>query len=244
MRGLFITSVGTDVGKTLITTILCHQLRARGRAVTAIKPVVSGFSPDDPASDPALILRSLGFEPTPTGITAIAPWRFERPVSPHLAAREEGRVLSIDEIAGFCKGQGQEYANDVTLLIEGAGGVMTPLDESHTVINLIVRVGLPAVLVTGTYLGALSHTLTALCALRGSGVRVKGIVVSESLDSAGLTETVESLRGFAGEELSVYGLPRLAGDDREKWATAPSLIGLCDRHQAGSNPSTKVRGNE
>ena len=65
MRALFITSVGTGIGKTLVTTILCHQLTFAGRTVRALKPVVSGFSPDDPASDPALILRSLGQDPTP-----------------------------------------------------------------------------------------------------------------------------------------------------------------------------------
>jgi dethiobiotin synthetase len=241
MRGLFITSVGTGIGKTLITTILCHQLTYQGRAVAALKPVVSGCSPDDPASDPALILRSLGREPTPTAIASIAPWRFERPVSPHLAARLESRPLAIEEIAAFCD---ERIDDDVTLLIEGAGGVMTPLDETHTVLDLIVRLGHPAVLVTGSYLGALSHTLTALFALRGNGVPVTGIVVSESVESTGLTETVASLRSFAAGELSVHALPRLEGDDQEKWCAAPSLTGLCDIHQAGSNLSTKVRHNE
>jgi dethiobiotin synthetase len=233
MRGLFITSVGTGIGKTLITTILCHQLRAQGRAVVALKPVVSGFSIEDPASDPALILQSLGREPTPRAIAAIAPWRFERPVSPHLAARQEGRTMSIDEIADFCKiDQEQDTANDITLLVEGAGAVMTPIDDSHTVIDLIVRVGLPAVLVTGSYLGALSHTLTALFALRGNGVRVQGIVVSESVASAGLTETIDSLRCFAVDQVAFYGIPWLAGDDQQKWAAAPLLTGLCDFHQS------------
>jgi len=242
MRGLFITSVGTGIGKTLITTILCHQLRDQGRAVTALKPVVSGFSSDDPTSDPALILRSLGREPTPAAIGEIAPWRLERPLSPHLAARLEGRPLSIDEVAGFCKDR--DYPDETILLVEGAGGVMTPLDATHTVLDLIVRVGIPAVLVTGSYLGALSHTLTALFALRVSGVPVQGIVVSESVESAGFTETVESLRGFAGGEMSVHALSRLAGDDPEKWSAAPSLTGLCDIHQSGSNLSTQVRHNE
>jgi len=231
MRGLFITSVGTGIGKTLITTILCHQLRDQGRAVTALKPVVSGFSADDPASDPALILRSLGREPTPTAIAAISPWRFERPIAPHLAARLEGRPLSIDAIAGFCNDR--DDANEAILLIEGAGGVMTPLTETHTVLDLIVRVGHPAVLVTGSYLGALSHTLTALFALRGHGVRVKGIVVSESVESAGLTETVDSLRGFAGGELSVSALPRLAGNNQEKWCAAPFALLNAFRHHRG-----------
>jgi dethiobiotin synthetase len=232
MRGLFITSVGTGIGKTLITTILCHQLTCQGRTVAALKPVVSGFSPDDPASDPALILRSLGRDPTPAAIAAIAPWRFEQPLSPQLAARLEGRPLAIEVVAAFCNDP--HHAEDVTLLIEGAGGVMTPLDETHTIVDLIARLGHPAVLVTGSYLGALSHTLTALFALRGNGIQVNGIVVSESVESAGLTETVDSLHHFAGGDVSVHALPRLAGDCQEKWSAAPSLLGLCDIHQSRS----------
>ena len=109
---------------------------------------------------------------------------------------------------------------------------MTPIDDSHTVIDLIVRVGLPAVLVTGSYLGALSHTLTALFALRGHGVRVQGIVVSESVASVGLTETVESIRCFAGRRGGFLRASWIVGDDQEKWTAAPPLTGLCDFDQA------------
>lgn len=242
MRGLFITSVGTGIGKTLVTTILCHQLTCQGRTVAALKPVVSGFAPDDPASDPALILRSLGRDATPAAIAAIAPWRFEHPLSPHLAARLEGRPLAIEAVAAFC--DDPHHAEDVILLIEGAGGVMTPLDETHTIVDLIARLGHPAVLVTGSYLGALSHTLTAFFALRGNGIRVHGIVVSESVDSAGLTETVDSLRRFAGGDVGVHALPRLLGDDREKWSAAPLLAGLCDIHQSGSSGPAEDRRGE
>src|SRR5438309_11970589 len=86
LRRLFITAVGTGVGKTLVTTILCHQLTRMGRPVSAVKPIVSGFSAEDPDNDPALILRSLGRSPTADAMTAIAPWRFAAPLSPHLAA--------------------------------------------------------------------------------------------------------------------------------------------------------------
>ncbi len=90
--------------------------------------MVSGFSSDDPASDPALILRSLGRAPTPQSIAAIAPWRFAAPLSPHLAARKEGREMNIDDVLAFCREH--EHANAGLLLIEGAGGVMTP-DRRH-----------------------------------------------------------------------------------------------------------------
>jgi dethiobiotin synthetase len=137
MAGIYITSVGTGIGKTLLTAILCHQLTLAGRRVGALKPVVSGFSGDDPASDPVLILRSLGQAPTPQSIAAIAPWRFAEPVSPHLAARKEGRMISIDDVAAFCRERAAE--NEGLLLIEGAGGVMAPIDDAHTSLDLMTR---------------------------------------------------------------------------------------------------------
>jgi len=226
MHGLYITSVGTGIGKTLVTAILCHQLTGMGRKVAALKPVVSGFVSGDPASDPALILRSLGRLPTPDAIAAIAPWRFALPVSPHLAARREGRAPAPEEVAAFCREQ-ERTAGDL-LLIEGAGGVMTPIDDTHTCFDLIVRLGHPVILVTGSYLGAISHTLTALFVLHASGVVVRGIVASESIDSTGLAETVRSLECFTGDMFPLYALPRLTGTDEEKWRAAPPLVGLCD----------------
>jgi dethiobiotin synthetase len=105
---------------------------------------------------------------------------------------------------------------------------MTPIDDEHTFLDLIARLGHPAVLVAGSYLGAISHTLTALGALRQAGVQVAGIVVSESEASAGLDDTVETLRQFAASTIAVYALPRLAGAEEEKWRKAPLLTGLLD----------------
>src|SRR5262245_54666695 len=125
MNGLFITGVGTGVGKTLVTTILCHQLRGIGRSVTALKPVVSGFVDNDPECDPALILRSSGIVPTAEAIEAVSPWRFAAPISPHLAAQQENRSVSLKEIARFCHDRAGQPGS--IRLIEGAGGVMSPI---------------------------------------------------------------------------------------------------------------------
>ncbi len=113
---------------------------------------------------------------------------------------------------------------------------MTPLNDRKTNLDLLVRLGYPAILVTGTYLGALSHTLTALFALRASGVPVRGIVVSESIDSVGLADTMESLNALAGTNIALYGIPRLAGDDQRKWQEAPLLTGLCDLDMTPTHP--------
>jgi dethiobiotin synthetase len=222
MRGHFITATGTGVGKTLVTTILCHHLIQRGDAVRALKPVLSGFSPDDPSSDPALILQSLGQKATEQAIAAISPWRFHAPVSPHLAAKREGRALALGDVAAFCRDHDQSDCD--VLLIEGAGGVMSPIDDSHTFLDLMAALAHPVILVTGTYLGAITHTLTAICALNSRGVRIRAVVVSESEVSAGLGETAESLKRLAGADLSLYTVPRIMAGPEPKWRVAGPLF--------------------
>jgi len=222
MGGLFITATGTGVGKTLLTTILCHQLTRRGRGVCALKPVVSGFAWDDPSSDPALILQSLEKQANPSAIAEIAPWHFQARVSPHLAARLEGRTLALADVAAFCREQARSGCDD--LLIEGAGGVMSPIDGSHTFLDLSAALGHPAILVTGSYLGAISHTLTAICALTSRDVSIRGVVVSESEASVGLVDTAESLERLAGPDIPVYTLPRIPAGREPKWRLAGSLF--------------------
>jgi dethiobiotin synthetase len=230
MSGLFITGVGTGVGKTLVTTILGHQLRQMSLRVIALKPVVSGYVEGDPESDPAMILRSLGIAPTTEAIAAITPWRFAAPISPHLAARREGRSVSREEVVRFCREAGGDARS--IRLIEGTGGLMSPMTSDATCLELIADLGDPVVLVTGTYLGALSHTLTALEALRGSDATVRGIVVSESADSMGLLETIEALRAFGAAEQPILPLPRLAGDPPSRWRDAPPLTRICELEHA------------
>src|SRR6185503_1762687 len=94
MSSFFITATGTDVGKTFVARGLIRVLRARGRNVAALKPVMSGFEPVEAAgSDGGLLLTALGREPTLEAITAVSPWRFTAPLAPDMAAAREGRTL-------------------------------------------------------------------------------------------------------------------------------------------------------
>ena len=96
MGALFVTGTGTAIGKTLVTAALCHELRARGRPVRALKPVLSGYDPADRhESDPGILLASLGEAVTEEAVAAITPWRFSAPLSPDMAAAREGRRLDL-----------------------------------------------------------------------------------------------------------------------------------------------------
>jgi dethiobiotin synthetase len=174
----FITSTGTGIGKTYVTTALIRLARSKNRKVAAFKPVISGFDKQEIArSDTGEILAALGEAPTDEAVARISPWRFAAPLAPNMAARAEGQVLDCDALFAFTHKALQEKS-DVTL-IEGVGGVMVPLDDEKTVLDWIVAAGAPVVLVVGDYLGTISHTLTALEVLRAKGVETAAIVVSE-----------------------------------------------------------------
>ncbi|MBK19376.1 MAG: dethiobiotin synthase [Rhodospirillaceae bacterium] len=222
---LFVSGSGTGVGKTLVTTILLSEIRKAGKKCTAVKPIISGFDENDPAeSDSALILGALGQTVSQNSLDSISPWRFREPISPDMAAEHEGRSLDIDEIAEFCKAK---VVDDTLLLIEGVGGVMVPLSNDHTVLDLMTKISAPVLLVVGSYLGTLSHTLTALHMVQNRGLTVIGIVVSESLENpVPLSETVTTLSRFSAN-IPIVTLPRQA--DISDLENAPSIathIGL------------------
>ena len=104
---------------------------------------------------------------------------------------------------------------------------MTPLGESFTVLDLAASLDYPVVLVTGSYLGALSHTLSALFVIRARRLELRGVVVSESAESTGLADTIQSIGHFARPHPPMYALSRLSGRENEKWRSAFSLTGLC-----------------
>jgi dethiobiotin synthetase len=213
VTSLFVSGSGTGVGKTFVTAILINEIRRAGKECSALKPVISGFDEDNAdESDTGVILGALGRDVTRNSVDEISPWRFREPLSPDMAAAYEGRSLYTKEIAHFCRTNTEP---DSIRIIEGVGGVMVPLTNEETVLDLMVEVGVPVLLVVGSYLGTLSHTLTALQAVQDRGLTVAGIVISESLDNpVALSETQATLSRFAGE-VPVIALPRLdsPGDD-------------------------------
>jgi dethiobiotin synthetase len=182
MRAFFMTATGTDIGKTYLGCGLVRAWRAQGRKVGAFKPVLSGFDPAQAAeSDAGQLLAALGQPVSPQALDAISPWRYAAALSPDAAAAKEGKRVDYGAVLGathtFLQG-----AHDVAL-VEGAGGVMAPLSDERTMLDWIADLQLPAILVTGSYLGTLSHTLTALEVLVARRVPVALVVMNETTGS-------------------------------------------------------------
>jgi dethiobiotin synthetase len=205
MSAIFITGTGTNVGKTFVASSLIRLFRQMGREVEAIKPVVSGFDPQAAeTSDPGILLEALGRPVTPEEIERISPWRYRAPLSPDLAATMERRRIDVGQVIAYCQ-EAAAQRRDV-LLIEGAGGIMVPLDGQRTILDVMMALRLPLVLVTGSYLGSISHTLTALDSLFVREMNVLAVIVSETPGSAvPLEETVAAISRFAEP---VIALPR------------------------------------
>ncbi len=208
MSAYFVTSTGTDIGKTFVTAGLIRHLRIGGAAVDALKPVVSGYdSSVVETSDPAVLLGALGRPVTAQEVERMAPWRFRAPLSPDIAAAREGRAIDFDALVAFSRRTIEGTRG--TLFIEGVGGIMVPLEGQRTVLDWMAALDIPLVLVVGGYLGTISHTLTALDVLRQRKLAIAAIVVSESeRNPVELEDTVDSIARFAGDS-RVIGLPRL-----------------------------------
>ncbi len=197
MSAYFVTATGTDIGKTFVTAGLVRRLREIDREAHALKPVVSGFTREAAVtSDSGVLLEALGQPVTDETLDAISPWRFAAPLSPDMAAAREGRTVDFDGVVQFCRDAIATHRG--TLFIEGVGGVMVPLDARHTVLDWIAALAVPTIVVAGTYLGTISHTLTALDVLARRGIKVAALVLNQSTDSpVPPAETIASLVRFA-----------------------------------------------
>jgi dethiobiotin synthetase len=207
MTAIFVTGTGTDIGKTFVTAGLIRHWRAAGTPVHALKPVTTGFHPAEPEGcDAGLLLKALGHAVTLEEIERISPWRYAAPLSPDVASRRERRTLSLDELVAFSR-QAAKNASG-RLLIEGVGGIMVPLNDRHTVLDWMVALNAPLLVVTGTYLGTMSHTLTCLDVLERRKLPVKALVVNETPGSSvSFDDTLSRLKCFA-PSIPVVGLTR------------------------------------
>jgi dethiobiotin synthetase len=219
MTGFFVTAAGTEIGKTFVTCALLRQLHAAGQSCHALKPIVSGFKADD-QSDPAQLLIASGERPTPERIAEISPWRYVDPLSPDMAAARAGRPIDFEALVAFCERDEPRGLR----FVEGVGGVMAPITEDRTVRDWAAALGFPAVLVVGSYLGALSHALTAAAAITSANVPLCGIVVNQSVEEPVPTwESAAALARFM-PGVPIVVMPRLAVADAAATADLLPLI--------------------
>ncbi|WP_132251899.1 dethiobiotin synthase [Methylobacterium segetis] len=199
MRALFVAGAGTEIGKTYVTAALTQALRAMGRPVRTLKPLASGVPPlghpDFAESDTARLLAAQGLPVGPETVAACSPWRFAAALAPDLAAAREGRSLALPDLVRWCEAQIAAAEPGTTVVIEGVGGLMSPITGAETGLDWLKALRLPALLVSGSYLGAISHALTAVETLRAHDCPLVAVAVSESAGAPTPPETVAEAIG-------------------------------------------------
>ena len=168
----FVTGTDTGVGKTLISCALLHRFAAQGERVVGMKPVAAGCNYDGQNDDVGQ-LRAAGN--LPASDEQINPYRFTPAVAPHLAAQLAG--VSID-FARIKKAFTELAAQAEVVIVEGAGGLIVPLDATQDSSDLMRELGLPVILVVGMRLGCLNHALLTVEAIAARGLTLAGWVAN------------------------------------------------------------------
>ncbi len=199
----FIAAIGTDSGKTFFVENICCKLRREKKSVMAIKPIVSGFHDGDKNSDPAKILSALDLEISKKNLDLISPWRFEKAISPHLAGK-----INFEKVKNFCLEKiSLAKKQKQFLFIEAAGGVMSPINDEKTFLDLAAELKIPLLLITENYLGSIGHTFCAIEALKSKKISIEKIIINEHFSglqkSSGIQakQLSETIKNFSGSEV-------------------------------------------
>lgn len=205
MKPLFITGIGTDIGKTVVSAILVEKLKA-----DYWKPVQSGELDN---SDTMKVRRLVANK-----LTVFHPeaYRLTQPFSPHKSAELDGVEIAMDQIV--------PPATTRQLLIEGAGGLMVPLNNNgDMIIDLIKKLDAEVVLVSKNYLGSINHTLLSIDALESRGIKIKVLVFNGDADS--YSESIIQAH-FKEDRPSIVHIPHLPALDADIIARQAAYIEL------------------
>ena len=197
MKKIFVTGISTNIGKTVVSAILAEALQA-----DYWKPVQAGsFSDTDSVKVQKLISN------TKSKIHPEA-YCLMQPISPHAAAKMEGIRIELDKI--------NVPQTDNTLIIEGVGGLMVPLNEKELVIDMIKKLDAEVVLVVANYLGSINHTLLSLEALQKRNIKLKSIIFNGA--PLYLSEEVLASHGMKDVILRVFEEDKVDKDMILKYA--------------------------
>jgi dethiobiotin synthetase len=220
----FVTASGTDIGKTYISCAMLRYRRMSGHDVAALKPVQSGWDDADSDSDAARLMRACGDELSRAQLDKVAPWRFKAALAPTLAAALEHKSIDFKHVVAVCRRALSTMSGDV--LIEGAGGIMAPLSHDHLNIDLAAELGLPVIIICGTYLGAVSHALSAREVVINRGLSCAALIINESeASTVTAQDTIKLLKPFCGTT-HLISCARHIGPDNHDFA---ELARICDQ---------------
>lgn len=206
MKSIFVTGIDTGVGKTVFTCALARALRLAGINVGVMKPFATGLprAGQYKSEDVELLIKSSGVS-DPQEL--VNPYFFEIPASPYMAAKKLEKTIDVDVVlSGF---ERLQSAHDV-VLVEGIGGIMTPILKDYFVADLIKDLNLDSILVTSTKIGSVNHTLLTLDACKKYGIRIAGLVISEVDSGYSVNDLESDLVSLSGVDV-ICKIPHVSG---------------------------------
>jgi len=180
-KGIFITGTDTDVGKTIVAAGLLHLLRSKGVDAVPMKPVQTGCTLENgvfKAPDLDFSILYSGLQYTDEEYQCMSPYKYKPACSPHLAGNLSGDLVDMKQILLYLE---KLKTLREFVIVEGAGGIMVPLNNSDMMLDLMKAVGFPVVLVARTGLGTINHTLLSLQVLRNTGLKVLGVIFNNTV---------------------------------------------------------------
>ena len=174
-NGLFITGTDTGVGKTWISAATMKLLQAQGQTVIGMKPIASGCEQTSAGlrNEDALILQQ--HSSIEIDYEQINPYAFAPAIAPHIAAKQAGININIQQIVENYNVLSQQAD---WIIVEGVGGWQVPLNENETIADLACALALPVILVVGMRLGCINHALLSAESIRQSGLKLAGWIAN------------------------------------------------------------------
>lgn len=209
IRGIFVAGTDTGVGKTVVTAAFAAACRGEGLNVGVWKPVQSGAQIGGGMTDAERLLEMTGIADSPE---AVAPYTFEAPLTPLLAAKQAGVTLAMEQMLQAGEPLIRRYD---ALFIEGAGGVAVPITEDALLVDWIAMLGVPVVLAARSGLGTVNHTLLTVSLLRQYGIPVLGVVLNDGGQESAEDPSIEGNAALIEQfgAVPVLGrFPRLQGN--------------------------------
>ncbi len=175
MKACFVTGTDTEIGKTLVSAALLHQLRQQGARCLGVKPIASGAQEKDGRLHNEDVDALARHSSVQISTEALTPYLFQEPAAPHILAAQAGLQLDPTLIKHKIA---QLHGQTDYMVLEGVGGFMLPLGQGLSGVDLAQALQLPVVLVIGLRLGALNHALLTAHAIRASGLPLLGWVAN------------------------------------------------------------------
>ena len=204
MQGIFVTGTDTGIGKTIVSAALMNAFRQKEN-VCYWKPIQTGIEEDNDTKTVENLADCSAEEIFDKG------FRLEKPLSPHLSAKLANVEITVEKTLKFIEDQ----SNEIFWIIEGAGGILVPLNENELMSDLIKTLDLPVLIVARSSLGTINHTLLTIENLRNRDLKILGVVLNGEPNE----ENTLAIEHFGNVEvLAMPKLEKLNFENLKKWS--------------------------